>query len=908
LAALMVDAGRILTLETLVDRVWGGSPPPGARPTLYAHISRLRQMLARVGGEARLVHRLGGYVLEVDLDRIDLHRFRRLVAQARTHPAGAAEPLALLREAVTLWRGEPLAGLAGEWAARMRAIWGREQLEALVAWARAELKIGKPTAVLGPLSDLAGRYPLVESVTAVLMRALCAAGRAAEALDQFAITRRRLADELGTDPGPELQALYQAILHGHLGPAEAGVPRPNPPDAAVVPAQLPADVHGFTGRTDLLRRLDDLLAPAGRNAQAVVIAALCGTAGVGKTALAIHWAHWVADKFPDGQLYVDLHGFDAHGDSLSPAEAVRAFLDALGVASARIPPDLDAQAALYRSLVAGRRMLVVLDNARHADQVRPLLPGTPTALVVTTSRDQLTSLVAADGAIPFTVDLLTTDEARDLLVHRLGADQVAAEPGATREIITACARLPLALNIATARAQQTGFPLAALAAELSKADQRLDRLDAGDAATDMRAVFSWSYCTLTAAAARLFRLLSLHPGPDVSTRAVVSLARQPHSVARRLLTDLTRTNLLTEHTPGRYGFHDLLRVYATDLSRAHDPDRTAALTRLLDHFVHTAHAAIRLLDPTRDPIPVPLGQPAFGSHPEHPADRDQAIAWLAVECPVLTAAVDSAASGGYARHAWQLAWTLHTFLERQGHWHELVAAWQTALDAAAQLPELLAQAHAHRFLAGAETLLGRYTAAHAHCQQALDIYIRQHDLAGQAHTHHRLATLRQTQNHPGEALDHAQRALALFQAVGHHGGQADALNAIGWCHAHFGDPAQALICCRQALALVQQTGDHYGQANTWDSLGHTHHRLRHHAKATRCYQRALVLFRDLGARYKEASTLVRLGDAHHTAGHSAVARNTWQQSLDILIELDHPDAEIVRAKLHDRIVGADQAR
>ncbi|MGE5830531.1 MAG: AfsR/SARP family transcriptional regulator [Micromonosporaceae bacterium] len=667
LAALVVDAGRILTIETLVDRVWGDAPPPGARPTLYAHICRLRQMLALAGGEAHLVHRLGGYVLEVEPDRVDLHRFRRLVAQARTHPAGSPEPLALLREAVALWRGEPLAGLAGEWAARTRVIWGREQLEAVVAWAQAELRIGNPAAVLGPLSDLAAQYPLVESVTAVLMRAFCATGRAAEALDQFATTRRRLVDELGTDPGPEVQALYREILHGHLGPTEAAAPRPNPPDAALVPAQLPADVPGFTGRTDLLARLNALLARAGRTGHAAVIAAVSGPAGVGKSALAIHWAHQIATEFPDGQLYVDLQGFGPRGAAVSPAEAVRGFLDALGVAPTRIPPDLDTRAGLYRSRVAGRRILVVLDNARDASHVRPMLPGTGTVLVLTTSRNQLTSLVAVDGATPFTVDLLTAHEARDLLIHRLGADQVAAAPEAIREIVTACAGLPLALSIATARAQQTGFPLPALAAELGQADQRLNVLDAGDAATDVRAVFSWSYTTLTAVAARLFRLLSLHPGPDVSTPAAASLARQSHSVARRLLTDLTRVNLLTEHVPGRYRFHDLLRVYAADLSRAHDLDRRAALTRLLDHYVHTAYAAARILDPSGDPIPVPLGRPASGSQPEHLTDRSQALAWLAAEKPVLIAAVTSATSSGHDSHAGQLAWALHAFLEHEGH-------------------------------------------------------------------------------------------------------------------------------------------------------------------------------------------------------------------------------------------------
>jgi tetratricopeptide (TPR) repeat protein len=670
------------------------------------------------------------------------------------------------------------------------------------------------------------------------------------------------------------------------------------PRPAAVPAQLPGDVGGFAGRDQPLAWLDGLLASAaGGRPAAVVISAVSGTAGVGKTALAVHWAHRVAHRFPDGQLYVNLRGFDPGGQVMAPAEAVRGFLDALDVPAERIPPSLDAQAGLYRSLLAGRRVLVVLDNARDAEQVRPLLPGTPTALVVVTSRNQLSGLVAVDGAHPLMLDLLTEAEARELLARRLGPDRLAAEPDAVAQIIGCCARLPLALTIAAARAEQSGFPLATLAAELDKASGRLDALDAGDAVSRVRAVFSWSYIALEPAAARLFRLLGLHPGPDISAAAAASLAAHPPAEMRRMLAELTRASLLTEHTPGRYAFHDLLRAYAAELAYTHDPadQRRAAVGRMLDHYVHTAHAAARLLDPARDPIT--LARPHPDVVPERPVDHRQALAWLTAEHPVLLAAVRLAAEAGFDIHTWQMAWALHTFLDRRGHWHDLTTNWQTALPAARRLNEPAAQAYAHRRLASAHTRLGRYPDAHTNLAQALDLYSHSGDHTGQARTHNALCFLWERQGRPERALDHAQQALALYRAAGHRRGQAVTLSQVGWYHALLGDYQQALTCCQQALTLQQELGERWGEAHTWDSLGYSHHHLAHHAQAADCYQRALCLFRDLGDRYWEANILTRLGDTYHADGDPA-ARTAWQHALDILTDLNHPDTHAIRAKLH----------
>lgn len=900
LAALLVEAGRPVRPEVLVERVWDRPPPAEARNALYVHIMRIRRVLARTAVDdapVRLSRQAGGYVVEIDPDQVDWHRFRRLVGEARAPTLDERSRADLLRQALGLWHGPPLADLTGEWVDRLRDGWQQQYLDAVVAWARIALRLGEHQPVIERVRDLVADHPLVEPLVAVLMRALHVAGRTSEALDCYASCRRHLADRLGADPGPELQQLHQSILRGEL----VTVPPAEPPVAAVpavTPAQLPADVPGFTGRADELKQLDTILAATDRPGTAVTVAVISGTGGVGKTSLAVHWAHQVRDRFPDGQLYVNLRGFGPGEQAMSPSEAVRGFLDALSVPAARIPASVEAQANLYRTLLADRRMLILLDNARDAAQVRPLLPGAAGCLVLVTSRSRLPGLVAATGARPVPLDLLTSGESRELLARRLGPDRVAAEPAAVDEIITRCARLPLALSVVAARAATSPqSSLDRLNAELREAHGGLDALATDDPVTDLRSVFSWSYRQLDPDAAELFRWLGLHLGPDISLAAAASLAGAPRREVRARLAVLVRAHLVAEPAPGRYSLHDLLRLYAAELACRHDPRprRQAALGRILDHYLHTADRALRLLDPHRPAATLPPARP--GACPERLREPAEARAWCAAEYPVLVAAVRQGSAAGFDAETWQLACALGTILDRQGLWQEWADIQRVALASAERLAHPVGRADAHRHLAQAQARLGDYPRAHTHFQHALALYERLADDSGQADTHYSLGWVLGRQQRDAEALDHVQQALAGYQRAGNAARAARALGAVAWYHARLGAYDESLTCCRQALTMLQELGDMAGQASVWDTLGYAQRQLGDLPQAIECYQRSIDLYRQSAEQYSEAEVLTRLGDAHRDAGQTGPARRAWRQSLELLEVLGHPAAGRVRARL-----------
>jgi len=936
MAALAVEVGRPVSVATLIDRVWDADPPDAARRAVHAHIAMIRrvckQTTDRGAQPLRLVRRSGGYVLDADPEQVDVHRFRQLVDRAQEAEQTDDTKASLLREAFGLWRGEPLSGLQGQWAARMRETWQRQRVDAVVGWARVELRRGDTDAVIGPLADLVAEYPLVEPLAEMLMRTLHDAGRSAEALDRYATVRRRLAEELGAEPGPALRTVHQAILRGHrplaAGPRPAGAssrpvtapgtspqlrPSPEPrlspeprPSAkrqpSETPAQLPVAVRGFTGRDEEMNRLVSILDATRGESPAVVISAVSGMAGVGKTALAVHWARQVESAFPDGQLYVNLRGFDPRGSVVTPTEAVRGFLDAFGVHPDRIPPGLEAQVGLYRSLLAGRRVLVVLDNAVDEQQVRPLLPGAAGCMALVTSRNRLTGLAVSEGAHMLSVDVLGPGAARDVLAERIGTDRLTAEPDAVRDIVVRCAGLPLALAVVAARADALPHrPLSTLVRELREERNRLDALDAGESASQVRAAFSWSYRALSPGAARLFRLLGLHPGPDTGLAAVAALAGCPPQEARELLSELTRGHLLSEHAPGRYTFHDLLRVYAGELVAEQDDARIrrAALQRMFHHYLHTARAADALVTPQPNPVSLPTAR--RGANVEKPVDYDRALAWFTAEWAVLLEVLRQAPEG-FEGHVWRLTAVLTTYLDRNGYWQALEDAGRRALAAARLHHDRAGQACAHRSLGLALDRLRHPDPAREHYAQALELFAGLGSDAGQARTYQHLARLSGTQGDRRQALEHARRSLRHYRAAGDRAGQSAALNHIGWQLAHLGDHHQALTHCEQGLALAQVAGDVNGLAHTWDSLGYIHRQLGQDQRAVECYRQAAELFHATGERNHEARCLTCLGDCYHSTHQPAPAQETWAQALAITDELGLAEDELLRKEIHQRLL------
>ena len=899
LATLALHAGEVVSTGRLVDAVWGECPP-AALNTLQSHVSYLRTVL----GKAAIVARPPGYLLDLGDDGTDVQLAERLLRQGTQSP-DPVRAAADLREALALWRGRPLADLAGlawleQQAERLDLL--REQVRHALSEAR--LAAGEHRQLVPELEQMSADHPLDEQVHAQLMTALYRSGRQADALAVYQRLRSTLAEELGLEPSLALRDLETAILRQDTvldasAPAaslRAAAPLPPVP----VPAQLPPPVAAFVGRDAELARLDAIMdGQEPYEAAAVTISVITGTAGVGKTALAVHWAHRIAARFPGGQLYVDLRGFDSAGPPLDPVQALRGFFEAFGVPPERIPARLEDQVALYRSLLAGQRMLVVLDNARDAGQVRPLLPGSPGCLAIATSRHHLTGLIAAQGAHPLGLDLLTPDGARELMARRVGAGRAGREPGAVDEIIASCARLPLALTIAAARAATSPrFPLAVFAADLREAADALDPFGGDDAVTDIRAVFSWSYCALNPDTARMFRLLGLHPGPDMTVDAAASLAGIAPDRARPLLAELTRGHLLSERRPGRYAFHDLLRAYATEQARERDDEgaRRAAVGRLLDHWLHTACAAAALLDPffAPDPGRLPLPGVVLGA----PATAEEALRWFAAEHATLQASVALAARSGLAGHAWRLAWALSTFLLRRGCWDYQARASRAALAAARLAGDVAGEAHALLLLALGDARSGRRDAAAAAFRESLRLL----EAVGGYHRsqvtgHSSLIWIAEQQERYEDMLDHAVRALGLSRAAGDQTLEIMSLNDVGYSHARLGNYGQAIVYCGQALAGSRAAGERNWESAAWDSLGYIHHKLGDHQRAVTCYERSLDLCRELTDRYNEAGTLDRLGDVHLSAGDGRAARWAWTQALRTLDELGHPDSERVRAKI-----------
>jgi DNA-binding SARP family transcriptional activator/tetratricopeptide (TPR) repeat protein len=922
LAALAVDLGRPVPVSALVGRVWDEPPPVGARAVLYTHLSAIRLTLRRVAAIEQpapvLVRRGGGYALEVEPDRVDLHRFHRLVELARRPDLPPAEQLLVTRQALDLWHGPALADLPSTWAGQVRDGCAQQRLAVARQWAEAALAVGQPAAVVEEMLALTGQHPLMEPLLALLMRALHADGRDAEALDQYGAGRRRLVEELGIDPGTEVRDVHTAILRGTI--TRPVQPRPAAPGR---PAQLPADVDHFTGRGRELSELDELLA-AGGQSTAVVISAISGTAGVGKTALALRWAHRARAAYGDGQLYVNLRGYDPERP-VPAGDALAGFLRALGVAGHDIPLEVDERAARYRTLLDGRRLLIVLDNASSAEQVRPLLPGTASCAVLITSRDSLAGLVARNGVRRIDLDLLPADDAVALLHGLIGA-RVPAEPAATLALAEQCVRLPLALRVAAElAAARPAAALAQLVEELADHRRRLDRLDAGgDPRTAVRAVFSWSYQHLPADAAGAFRRLGLHPGRDVDSYATAALTGGRPEAAGRILDTLAAAHLVQPAGAGRYAMHDLLRAYAAGLAQAEDSAdaRAAALTGLVDYYRATASAAADALYPA-ERHRRPQLEPAGCAIPPL-ADPAAALAWLDAERPTLVAVGAHATAHGRPTHAVHLAAILFRYLDSGGHYPDALAVHGHARAAAGQLGDRGAEAHALTNLGGmywrqghnrqatdhfeaavvgfaavgdpagqARALgnlgnvyarLGHYDQAADHYRQALDRHRRAGDRLGAARALTNLGNVDELRSRYEPAADHHQQALRLYRDLGDREGEANGLDNLGKVYQGQGRYDEAADHHQQALRSYRETGNRTGQANALDNIGEVRRRQGRFQQAAADLQLALALYQELGDRAGEAITLDSLGETLHAIGEHGQARARHTAALALAVE------------------------
>jgi DNA-binding SARP family transcriptional activator/Flp pilus assembly protein TadD len=879
LAVLAVEANRLVPADQLADRVWGEQVPYRAAGTLRSYLSRLRSALS-TGDGVGIQRRPGGYLLSVDESAVDLHRFRLLLTRARvtTDDDHAA---ALFGEALALWRGEPFAGLGSPWLDGLRDGLAAEHLAARLDFHDVQLRRGRHTELVPDLLALTADHPWHERLAAQAMLALYRSGRQARALSFYQELRVRLREELGVDPSTPLRELHQRMLTADpvLAPTRVATA------TASVPRQLPAVPRAFTGRSRELSELD-------RTDARARVSLLAGVGGVGKTWLALRWAHENADRFPDGQLYVNLRGFDPRDEPMTPETALRGFLAGLGVPATSVPTTLDELGALFRSLVADKKLLVVLDNARDSAQVLPLLPGGAGCSVVVTSRNRLAGVMSSAGGLPVALDVLSTEDARDVFAVHVGAHRVTAEPVAVEELLGFCAGLPLALGIVAARANtQPEFPLSAFAEELRSSTTRLDMLDHDDI-TSLRHVLSWSHRTLSPSAATLFAQLGAMPAPEFGEAAAASAGAVPVPSVRLLLRELSAAHLVAEYAPRRYRMHDLVRLYATELAAGQGP---GPLKRVLDHYLRTAYAAALLLKPHRQPIEVP----EFDEHAVYVplSSAADAMAWFVRESAALIAAVSAADAAGHPTHVWQLVWTMTDFFERHGQWRDYIETGHVALSAAIRLRDTAAQARARRTLSRAHIHLGEYDTAREHQERAVALYAENGDLLALAHMQIGIGQLYVRQGDHEQALSRAMRGLAVFRQIGHHSGEATALNAVGWCEAQLGRLAEAEEHCRASLALHQEVADRHGQAGAWDSLGYVLMRAGRHREAVTCFEESLALARELRDRASEGEALDHLGDAHEAMGDHRQAESSWRAAMAVLEELDPAAARGLRAKL-----------
>jgi DNA-binding SARP family transcriptional activator/DNA polymerase III delta prime subunit len=885
LACLLLRAGELVTVDELTGAIWGDDAlPDDPRKVVQTYVTRLRKLL---GGAELIYSRPGGYVIAVAPGDVDVGRFELLLGQAR-EAAGSGDrqaEAAALRRALGLWRGETLADVPSE-ALRLQAgeRLAEQRLDALHRRVEADLALGRHAELVAELRTLTDQHPLREQFWVQLMTALYRSGRQADALEAYQRASGLLAEELGVDPGPGLRELRQAILTSD--PALAAPPAPARPDPRPRQSQLPLDVARFVGRDDLVQRIQRLLG----DDRTVPVVALSGPPGVGKTALAVHAAHGLAERFPDGQLHVNLHGATAGLQPLASLEVLGRFLRALGADPKTIPTDLEEASAAYRSQIAGRRVLVVLDDAADAAQVVPLLPASPGCGVLVTGRRVLASL---DGAAHLHLDVLEPDEAVQLLGRLAGPERIAAEPEATAELVRLCGRLPLALRIAGARlAARPAWPVRALAERLADAQRRLDELQLAE--VGVRASFQVSYQqlhdspqALDRAAAKAFGLLGIPAGQEVGVPVAARLLDRPEEAAERALERLVDAQLLETPSPGRYRIHDLLRLYAREQAgqRHSQAERAAALTRAVGFYVATAWQTLAVLRP--GDYRLAQADDRWRKGGLEFADEQSALGWLETERANLLAAVRQALAtpGVPAELGMQLAHALFGFFWVRNHWADWVQANQLVLEAARRVGDLAAEAQALNDLGAAKWRQGRYDQAVTCDLQALAIRRKLGDRQGQAASLNDLGLNYLWQGRYDEALASLHQSLEIKRELGDARGQGLTLANLGELHQRQGRYEEALACLRQSLAVRRNMADRHGQAHSLGNLGKVHQRQGRDQEALESLRESVAMFRELGDRHSEGYGLRDLAVVYQRQGRDWEALACLRESQAIQREL-----------------------
>jgi DNA-binding SARP family transcriptional activator/Tfp pilus assembly protein PilF len=911
LAVLLANPGRLVSLRYLVDAVWDERPPGTARRQVQNYVAALRRGLAEAGGPESVIETVeSGYRLRPGPGELDAQVFADRVADGQ-RLAGAGrreEAVARLRSALALWRGPALFGLTGRAVEAAAAALEEQRLAAVEQRVDLELALGQQRELVGELTELVAAHPLRERLVGQLMLALHGTGRQPEALDVYARHREALAEELGLDPGGALRQIHATVL-GAGGDPQPAAPPAAPP--AAVPAQLPPDVAGFTGRSEALKALDDLLPDAQLTAAdgpatAVVVAAVAGLAGVGKTALTVHWGHRVRGHFPDGQLYVNLRGHTAVA-AMSALDALTHLLRSLGVAPEEIgtdPADVELAAAQYRSLLARRRVLVVLDDAAGVEQVRPLLPAGPGSMVLVTSRYRLTGLVARDGARLITLDVLDADEALGLLTHVLGADRVAAEPEAAAELARACSHLPLALRIAAANASQ--HPAVSLADQARTLRERaLTALEvADDDRASVRRAFDLSYEVLPADARLLFRRLGIVAAPEVSAEAAGALTGAPPGDAAGRLERLAAAHLVFATGPGRYAAHDLLRDFAAVRARDEEPaaERADAMRRLAEWYLRCADAAATLLYPHRLRLPVPAIEAAA---PVPFEDQAGALAWLDAERAGLVATIRQAAEHGFREPttergtseaevkprklralAWLLADTIRAYFWLRVHTADWAETATVALAAARAEADPRAEAAALLSLGDTADRQNRREDAIEHYTRAGELAERVGWVDASTAALGKLGSLLLESGRLRESAEHYRRALAHNADGGSPHAQAVVLGSLGSIHFQLGDLDEASALYTRTLALFREIGSVQGEAAALDALGEVRLAQGRLTEAADHLTAALRLEREVGDRGTEASSLRTLAAVYRDGGQTARAVELANAVMALAAELD----------------------